>query len=136
MAQGNDQTRALAAVEGFTAAWQAQEIARMASFMAEDFTLWNNCSKVEFCGGEAMCYFTALSELIHNRSYYDIRRHLTSTGVVQQNLASFDVNEGRFADIPLMLVFTVRDDLVARCEAYLDSTGLPDLAWPQATPFF
>ncbi len=136
MAQVDDEASSLATVEGFTAAWLAQDIARLAALMAEDFTLWNNCSGVELRKPESTRYFGALAAMIRSNAYSDIRRYRTPTGVVQQNLASFETVEGKFADIPLMLVFTLRGGLISRCEAYLDSTGLAELPWPDGSPFF
>lgn len=136
MAQTIDGTGALAAVDGFTGAWQARDIARMAALMTDNFTLWNNCSGVQLRGSEAVGYFTALAAIIRNSAYSSIRRHVTPTGVVQQHLASFETDHGKLADIPQMLIFTLRGDAIARCEVYLDSTGLPALGWPEGSPFF
>lgn len=126
---------AMKAVDGFTSSWQAHDIERKATFLTDDFVLWNNCYKVELQRDTAIRYFNWLKTVMRNNRYYDVRRHLTPNGVVQQHLTSFDTDQGSFKDIPMMLVFTTRGDKVARCEEYLDSTGLPKLEWPDGTRY-
>lgn len=126
---------AMKAVDGFTSSWQAHDIERKATFLTDDFVLWNNCYKVELQRETAIRYFNWLKTVMRNNRYYDVRRHLTPNGVVQQHLTSFDTDQGSFKDIPMMLVFTTRGDKVARCEEYLDSTGLPKLEWPDGTRY-
>lgn len=131
-----DEGDAMAAADGFTAAWLARDIGRLATFVTDDFVLWNNCSKADMPKPDATAFFSWLTTVMRGNQYYDIRQHLTSAGLVQQHLASFETDQGAFKDIPMMLVFTTRGQLVARCEAYLDSTGLPKLDWPQGAVFF
>lgn len=126
---------AMKAVDGFTSSWEAHDIERKATFLTDDFVLWNNCYKVELQRDTAIRYFNWLKTVMRNNRYYDVRRHLTPNGVVQQHLTSFDTDQGSFKDIPMMLVFTTRGDKVARCEEYLDSTGLPKLEWPDGTRY-
>lgn len=126
---------AMKAVDGFTSSWEAHDIERKATFLTDDFVLWNNCYKVELQRDTAIRYFNWLKTIMRNNRYYDVRRHLTPNGVVQQHLTSFDTDQGSFKDIPMMLVFTTRGDKVARCEEYLDSTGLPKLEWPDGTRY-
>ena len=131
-----NETQAMAAVDGFTSSWLARDIDRKASFLTDDFVLWNNCYKVEVRKPEAVKYFNWLLTVMRDNKYDDVRRYTTPTGVVQQHLTSFDTDHGAFKDIPMLLVFTTRGGLVSRCEEYLDSTGLPKLEWPQGAKFF
>ena len=136
MVQFIDEADALAAVDGFTSSWLGRDIARKATFLTDDFVLWNNCYKVEVRKPVAVKFFYWLITMMRNNAYYDVRRYLTPTGVVQQHLTSFDTDHGSFRDIPMMLVFTTSGRLVSRCEEYLDSTGLPKLEWPEGAAFF
>lgn len=126
---------AMAAVEGFTSSWLGRDIDRKATFLTDDFALWNNCYKVEVKKPAAIQFFNWLTTMMRNNRYYDVRRHLTPTGVVQQHLTSFDTDQGSFKDIPMLLIFTTKGRLVSRCEEYLDSTGLPKLEWPEGAQF-
>jgi len=129
-------SEALAAVDGFVSSWIAKDIRRKASFLTEDFTLWNNCYKVTLSKPVAVKYFDWLKTVMWDNLYYDIRRYLSPTGVVQQHLTSYETAQGKFRDIPMLLIFTTRGSKVARCEEYVDSTGLPSLEWPEGTEFF
>lgn len=131
-----DADDAMAAVEGVTSSWLAHDIDRKATFLTDDFVLWNNCYKVEVGGAVAIQFFRWLTTMMRNNKYYDVRRYLTPFGVVQQHLTSFDTDQGSFKDIPMLLVFHTRGRLVARCDEYLDSTGLPKLEWPDGAQFF
>lgn len=131
-----DEADATAAVEGFTSSWLAHDIDRKATFLTDDFVLWNNCYKVEVPDAAAIKFFRWLTTVMRNNRYYDVRRHLTPFGMVQQHLTSFDTDQGSFRDIPMLLVFHTRGRLVSRCEEYLDSTGLPKLEWPDGSRFF
>jgi hypothetical protein len=130
-----DKTQALAAVEGFTSAWLARDIPRKATFLTDDFVLWNNCYKVEVSKGPAIEFFNWLLTVMRGNRYDQVRRLVTTTGVIQQHVTSFDTDQGSVKDIPMLLIFTTRGDKVARCEEYLDSTGLPKLVWPQGAKF-
>lgn len=124
------------AVDGFVSSWLGRDIARKATFLTDDFVLWNNCYKVEVPKMPAVEYFQWLLTVMRGNKYYDIRRMLTPTGLIQQHLTSFDTDQGTFKDIPMLLIFTTRGSQVARCEEYLDSTGLPKLEWPEGSKFF
>lgn len=130
-----NETEAMEAVDGFTSSWLARDIDRKASFLTDDFVLWNNCYKVEVAKPVAVQFFHWLLTVMRGNQYYDIRRYLTPTGVVQQHLTSFDTDQGPVKDIPMMLVFTTRGSKVSRCDEYLDSTGLPKLEWPDGAKF-
>jgi hypothetical protein len=136
IAQFVDGGPATEAVDGFTSSWLARDIPRKATFLTDDFVLWNNCYKVEVSKEHAIRFFNWLLTVMHGNRYYDIRRMLTPTGIVQQHLTSFDTDQGSFKDIPMLLVFTTRGNKVARCDEYLDSTGLPKLEWPEGARFF
>jgi len=129
-------SEALAAVDGFVSSWIAKGIRRKASFLTEDFTLWNNRYKVTLSKPVAVKYFDWLKTVMGDNRYYDIRRYLSPTGAVQQHLTSYETAQGKFRDIPMLLIFTTRGSKVARCEEYVDSTGLPSLEWPEGTEFF
>lgn len=131
-----NEAEAMAAVDGFTSSWLAHDIDRKATFLTEDFVLWNNCYKVEVAKPVAVKFFNWLTTMMWNNEYYDVRRHLTPDGVVQQHLTSFETADGTFSDIPMMLVFTTRGEKVSRCMEYVDSTGLPKLEWPEGAKFF
>jgi hypothetical protein len=131
-----DKADATAAVEGFTSSWLAHDIDRKAAFLTGDFVLWNNCDHIEVPHAPAIKSFRWLTTVTRNNQYYDVRRNLTSFGVVQQHLASFDTDQGNFRGIPMLLVFHTRGRRVSRCETYLDSTGLPKLEWPKGVRFF
>jgi len=122
-------------VEGFTSSWLLRNIDRKATFLTDDFILWNNCYKVEVQKPVAVKFFNWLTTMMRNNEYYDVRRMQTPTGVVQQHLTSFDTDQGSFKDIPMLLVFTTRGNKVSRCDEYLDSTGLPKLEWPEGAKF-
>ena len=136
MVQFVNEADATVAVDGFTSSWLARDIARKASFLTEDFVLWNNCYKVEVHKPVAVTFFNWLLTVMRNNQYYDVRRYFSPTGIVQQHLTSFDTDQGTFKDIPMLLVFTTRGGLVSRCDEYLDSTGLPKLEWPEGANFF
>ena len=131
-----NEAEAMAAVDGFTSSWLAHDIDRKATFLTEDFVLWNNCYKVEVAKPVAVKFFDWLTTMMWNNKYYDVRCHLTPDGVVQQHLTSFETADGTFSDIPMMLVFTTRGEKVSRCMEYVDSTGLPKLEWPEGAKFF
>jgi hypothetical protein len=131
-----NEPEAMKAVDGFTSSWLARDIERKASFLSDDFVLWNNCYKVEVSKPAAVEYFNWLLTVMRDNKYYDVRRYLTPTGVVQQHLTSFETDQGSVKDIPMLLVFTTKGDKVSRCEEYLDSTGLPKLEWPASARFF
>src|ERR1700761_9312729 len=131
-----NEKEAMAAVDGFTSSWLARDIPRKATFLTEDFVLWNNCYKVEVQKPTAVKFFDWLLTVMRGNKYYNIQRHLTPWGVVQQHLTSFDTDQGSFKDIPMLLVFTTRGERVSRCQEYLDSTGLPKLEWPEGAQFF
>jgi len=130
-----NEAEAMAAVDGFTSSWLAHDIERKATFLTDDFVLWNNCYKVEVHKPVAIRFFNWLTTVMRNNQYYDVRRYLTPTGVVQQHLTSFDTDQGAFRDIPMLLVFTTQGGKVSRCNEYLDSTGLPKLEWPEGARF-
>lgn len=135
MVQLINEADATAAVDGFTSSWLARDIDRKATFLTDDFVLWNNCYKVEVQSDVAVRFFRWLTTMMRGNQYYDVRRHLTPFGIVQQHLTSFDTDQGTFKDIPMLLVFHTRGRLVSRCEEYLDSTGLPKLEWPEGARF-
>jgi|GEM_PF-1182068 hypothetical protein len=135
MVQFVNEAEAIEAVEGFTSSWLLRNIDRKATFLTDDFILWNNCYKVEVQKPVAVKFFNWLTTMMRNNKYYDVRRMLTPTGVVQQHLTSFDTDQGSFKDIPMLLVFTTRGNKVSRCDEYLDSTGLPKLEWPEGAKF-
>jgi len=126
---------ALAAVEGFTSSWLARDIDRKAKFLTDDFVLWNNCYNVEVQSDVAISFFRWLTTVMRNNKYYDVRRYHTPFGIVQQHLTSMDTDQGTFTDIPMMLVFHTRGQKIWRCEEYVDSTGLPELVWPEGAKF-
>jgi hypothetical protein len=130
-----DKARAYEAVDGFTSSWLARDIARKATFLTDDFVLWNNCYRVEVGKSVAIRYFNWLLTVMRGNRYDQVRRMLTPTGLIQQHVTSFDTDQGRVKDIPMLLVFTTRGNKVARCEEYLDSTGLPKLEWPEGAKF-
>jgi hypothetical protein len=130
-----DETEAFEAVDGFTSSWLARDIARKATFLTDDFVLWNNCYKVEVTKKAAISYFNWLLTVMRGNRYDQVRRMLTPSGVIQQHVTSFDTDQGSWKDIPMLLVFTTRGKQVARCEEYLDSTGLPKLEWPEGAIF-
>ena len=130
-----NETEAMAAVDGFTSSWLARDIDRKATFLTDDFVLWNNCYKVEVPKPVAVKYFNWLLTVMRGNKYYNIKRYLTPSGVVQQHLTSFETDQGVFKDIPMLLVFTTRGAQVVRCDEYLDSTGLPKLEWPEGTKY-
>ena len=130
-----NEAEATAAVEGFTSSWLDRDIDRKSAFLTDDFVLWNNCYKVEVQKPVAIKFFRWLITVMRNNAYYDVRRYRTPNGVVQQHLTSFDTDEGSFKDIPMMLVFTTRGEKISRCDEYLDSSGLPKLAWPEGAKF-
>jgi hypothetical protein len=130
-----NETEAMEAVDGFTSSWLARDIDRKATFLTDDFVLWNNCYKVEVAKPVAVKFFYWLLTVMRGNQYYDVRRYLTPTGVVQQHLTSFDTDQGPVRDIPMLLVFTTRGNKVSRCDEYLDSTGLPKLEWPEGAKF-
>ncbi|MDB5686318.1 MAG: hypothetical protein JWR77_907 [Rhizorhabdus sp.] len=136
MVQFVNEAEAIEAVDGFTSSWLARDIPRKASFLTDDFVLWNNCYKVEVAKPVAVQFFDWLLTVMRNNAYYDVRRMLTPTGVIQQHLTSFDTDQGPIRDIPMLLIFTTRGNKVSRCEEYLDSTGLPKLEWPEGAKFF
>jgi hypothetical protein len=130
-----DKAQAFEAVDGFTSSWLARDIPRKATFLTEDFVLWNNCYKVEVDKTSAIAFFNWLLTVMRGNRYDQVRRLLTPTGVIQQHVTSFDTDQGSCKDIPMLLVFTTRGNKVARCEEYLDSTGLPKLEWPAGAKF-
>jgi hypothetical protein len=136
MVQFTNEADATEAVDGFTSSWIERDIERKATFLTEDFVLWNNCYKVEVTKEPAVRYFNWLKTLMRGNRYYDVRRLLTPTGIIQQHLTSFETDQGVFKDIPMLLIFTTRGKQVARCDEYLDSTGLPKLEWPEGAKFF
>lgn len=131
-----NEAEAMAAVDGFTSSWLAHDIERKATFLTDDFVLWNNCYKVEVEKPVAVRFFNWLTTMMFNNKYYDVRRYLTPTGMVQQHLTSFDTEQGSYKDIPMLLVFTTRGEKVMRCQEYVDSTGLPKLEWPEGAKYF
>ena len=136
MVQLVNEADAMEAVEGFTSSWLARDIDRKATFLTDDFVLWNNCYKVEVQSGTAIKFFRWLTTMMRNNKYYDVQRYVTPFGVVQQHLTSFDTDQGTLKDIPMLLVFHTRGKLISRCEEYVDSTGLPKLEWPEGAKFF
>jgi hypothetical protein len=130
-----DKAQAFEAVDGFTSSWLARDIPRKATFLTEDFVLWNNCYKVEVDKTSAIAFFNWLLTVMRGNRYDQVRRLLTPAGVIQQHVTSFDTDQGSCKDIPMLLVFTTRGNKVARCEEYLDSTGLPKLEWPAGAKF-
>lgn len=130
------QEAATIAVDGFTSSWLARDIDRKATFLADDFVLWNNCYKVEVPRPAAVQFFHWLLTVMWDNKYYDVKRYFTPTGIVQQHLTSFETAQGSIRDIPMLLVFTTRGEKVVRCQEYLDSTGLPKLEWPEGAKFF
>lgn len=135
MVQEVNHDDATVAVEGFISSWLGRDIDRKATFLTEDFVLWNNCYKVEVGKPHAVQFFKWLTTMMFNNSYYDVKRFHTPFGIVQQHLTSFDTDQGSFKDIPMMLVFHTRGKLVSRCNEYLDSSGLPKLEWPEGAKF-
>ncbi len=131
-----NEAQATTAVDGFTSSWLAHDIERKATFLTEDFVLWNNCYRVEVAKPVAVRFFNWLTTMMWDNKYYDVRRHFTPTGVVQQHLTSFETADGIYKDIPMLLVFTTRGEKVVRCKEYVDSTGLPKLEWPEGAEFF
>lgn len=127
-----DPAEATAAVDGFTSSWIAHDIARKATFLTDDFVLWNNAHRVDVPRGQAIRYFHWLTTVMRGNRYYDVRRMFTPTGIIQQHMTAFECDLGAFKDIPMLLVFTTRGSKVARCAEYLDSTGLPALEWQEA----
>jgi hypothetical protein len=136
MVQLVDKALATEAVDGYTSAWLSRDIPRKATFLTEDFVLWNNCYKVEVSRGPAIVFFNWLLTIMRGNRYDHIRRLFTATGIVQQHVTSFETDQGGFKDIPMLLVFTTRGNKVVRCEEYVDSTGLPTLEWPEGAKFF
>jgi hypothetical protein len=130
-----DKAQAFEAVDGFTSSWLARDIPRKATFLTDDFVLWNNCYKVEVDKTSAIAFFNWLLTVMRGNRYDQVRRMLTPMGVIQQHVTSFDTDQGSCKDIPMLLVFTTRGNKVARCEEYLDSTGLPKLEWPAGAKF-
>lgn len=130
-----NEAEATEAVDGFTSSWIAHDIARKATFLTDDFVLWNNCYKVEVRKQVAIKYFNWLTTVMRGNRYYEVRRMLTPTGIIQQHLTAFDTDQGSFKDVPMLLVFTTRGNKVARCDEYLDSTGLPKLEWPEGATY-
>lgn len=128
-----NKAEAMATVEAFTSAWAARDIDRSAAFFTDDFVLWNNGTQVEISKTVAVKFMRWAAALMQNSSYYNIRRHATPTGVVQQCLLSFDTDQGSFRGIPMLLIYTLRGDKISRCEEYLDNTGMPKLEWPEDT---
>jgi hypothetical protein len=130
-----NKAEAYEAADGFTSSWLARDIKRKATFLTDDFVLWNNCYRVEVRRAAAIEYFNWLLTVMRGNRYDQVRRLLTPTGLIQQHVTSFDTDHGSFKDIPMLLVFTTRGNKVARCEEYLDSTGLPKLEWPAGAKF-
>jgi hypothetical protein len=135
MVQFVDRAEATQAVDGFISSWLGRDIGRKATFMTDDFVLWNNCYKVEVGKDLAIRYFDWLLTVMRGNRYDQVRRMLTPTGIIQQHVTSFDTDQGSFRDIPMLLVFTTRGSKVSRCDEYLDSTGLPKLEWPEGAKF-
>jgi hypothetical protein len=135
MVQFVDRAEATDAVDGFVSSWLARDIALNATFLTEDFVLWNNCDRVEVAKPLAVRYFRRLLTVMRGNRYDDVRRMLTPAGMIQQHVASFDTDRGSFKAIPMLLVFATRGSKVARCDEYLDATGLPTLEWPDGAKF-
>jgi hypothetical protein len=130
-----NENEAMEAVDGFISAWLDRDIGRKASFLTDDFVLWNNCYKVEVNKPATIEYFNWLATKMRNNVYYDVRRYFTPTGVVQQHLTSFETDQGVFKDIPMLAIFTTRGNKISRFDEYVDSTGLPKLEWPEGAKF-
>src|SRR3546814_6452881 len=98
-----NEAEAMAAVDGFTSSWLAHDIERKATFLTDDFVLWNNCYKVEVEKPVAVRFFNWLTTMMWNNTYYDVRRYLTPTGVIQQHLTSFDRSEEHTSELQSLM---------------------------------
>src|SRR3546814_5109739 len=56
-----NEAEAMAAVDGFTSSWLAHDIERKATFLTDDFVLWNNCYTVEVEKPVAVRFFNWLT---------------------------------------------------------------------------
>src|SRR3546814_7391373 len=78
-----NEAEAMAAVDGFTSSWLAHDIERKATFLTDDFVLWNNCYKVEVEKPVAVRFFNWLTTMMWNNTYYDVRRSEEHTSELQ-----------------------------------------------------
>src|SRR3546814_13564017 len=101
-----NEAEAMAAVDGFTSSWLAHDIERKATFLTDDFVLWNNCYKVEVEKQVAVRFFICLTMMMGNNTSYDVSRYLTPTGVIHEHLTSFYNGKGRYREIKILLVLT------------------------------
>ncbi|MBB3982830.1 ketosteroid isomerase-like protein [Sphingobium fontiphilum] len=107
--------------ERFAAALGAGDIAALDALFAPDFEVWYNFSDATLDRKQALTFFQSYFTAVQVR-FRNVRRLPTPDGWVQQHRVDARGADGfRIDNLPAIIVFTLRDDRIARIEEYLDS---------------
>lgn len=112
-------------VRRYNEAWFAQDLARMADFLAEDLVLWHNHIGRRFSKPEMLDFIRAALDVIARVEFRNARSIATANGVLQQHELYLEMKDGGvISDVPNCIVYTLRGDKIARIEEYVDSIAL------------
>lgn len=121
------EARNLAAVEGYIKAWNANDLETMSGFCADDMIMWHGHIRHEFSKSDMFAYLKTVVDRSDIR-FHDIVMQPTPTGAVVQVLSDVTVFGGDSAtDVPICIVYRLRDGLIVRMDEYIDGSMVPKM---------
>ena len=111
-------------IDGFFDALEQGSVDGVRNSYASDATIWHNFDQVSMTPDESLAGVRTLFQSFVTRRYVDVRRHPTSTGLVQQHVLRLGTSDGKTIDWPGCIVFEIRDGLISRLDEYVDMATL------------
>lgn len=113
-----------ATVDAFFAALQEGSVERVLACYTVDARIWHNFDQIAMTPEESLVGTRTLFDNFAGRHYVDIRRHITTTSLIQQHILQLQTHDGRVIDWPGCIVFEFRDGLISRLDEYIDIASL------------
>lgn len=113
-----------AIVDDFISALEKGSVDGVLACYTPDARIWHNFDQLAMSPEESLGSTRTLFANFVSRSYVDIRRHITSTSLVQQHLLRLGTADGRIIDWPGCIVFKFRNGLISRLDEYIDIASL------------
>lgn len=100
---------------------ESGDVNAITTMWADDIEVWHNTDGVVQTKDQNLAVMRWMIENTASVEYRDIARHTTDDGFVQRHVLRITFDDGRTADLPAAIFFTIRNGKVARIDEYLDS---------------
>jgi ketosteroid isomerase-like protein len=111
------------AIDRLFAAFAKGDLAAAGDCLTDDVRVWHCFDRIAHDKAAILKDWEGLISGFPERAVIDVRRQATDTGFVQQHIMAVSRADGRKMAWPVCIVVTMRGELIATLDEYIDRAG-------------